>query len=151
MDASDRLIDILLVEDSASDVELTRCAFEEARLGNPLHVVGSGTEALDFIHRRGSYINAPRPDMLLLDLNLPEIDGVDILRLLRRDRTQDDIPIILLTGSRIEQDIAAASDICADGYIAKPLTLESLIGAVHALEKFRIGFMTGLTLKKYIA
>jgi len=151
MSACDRLIDILLVEDSASDVELARCAFEQARLGNPLHVVGSGAEAIDFIRRRGVHANAPRPDMLLLDLNLPEIDGIEILRLLRQDRAHDDISVILLTGSQMERDAVAASDAGADGYIVKPLTLASLIGAVQALAQFRIGFMTGLTLKKHIA
>ena len=127
---------LLLVEDNPGDVRLTREAFESGRIENELHVVPDGTQALDFLHRRGEYADAPRPDLILLDLNLPRTDGEAVLEELKADPEFRSIPVIVLTSSRAEEDVARSYDLHANAYLTKPVDPDEFIETVRAFEKF---------------
>jgi chemotaxis family two-component system response regulator Rcp1 len=129
-------IHILLVEDNPGDVRLTREALRGARVANDLHVVGDGEEAIEYLRRRGRYVDAPRPDIVLLDLNLPRLDGRDVLIDIKSDPDLAKIPIIVLTSSSAERDIQSAYELHANCYISKPVDFTEFLEAVRSLEGF---------------
>jgi CheY-like chemotaxis protein len=129
-------IQILLVEDNPGDVRLTVEALKGAKVANQLHVVGDGEEAIDFLRQRGRHADAPRPDIVLLDLNLPRLDGRDVLADIKADADLAKIPIIVLTSSTAEADIQRAYALHANCYISKPVDFSEFISAVRSLEGF---------------
>lgn len=129
-------IHILLVEDNPGDVRLTREALRGARVANDLQVVGDGEAAIDYLRRRGRYVDAPRPDIVLLDLNLPRLDGREVLMDIKSDPDLAKIPIIILTSSSAERDIHSAYELHANCYISKPVDFTEFIEAVRSLEGF---------------
>lgn len=135
-DGSGDPADILLVEDNPGDVRLTREAFEDGGIDNTLHVATDGVEALDFLHRRGEYEDAPRPDIVLLDLNLPRKDGDEVLDEIRDDPTLERIPVIILTSSRAEEDVARSYDLRANAFLTKPVDPSEFIGVIQSFQQF---------------
>jgi chemotaxis family two-component system response regulator Rcp1 len=129
-------IQILLVEDNPGDVRLTKEALRGAKVANELHVVGDGEEAIDFLRQRGRHADAPRPDIVLLDLNLPRVDGGEVLADIKADPDLAKIPIIVLTSSSAEADIQQAYQLHANCYISKPVDFTEFISAVRSLEGF---------------
>lgn len=137
-----RPIEILLVEDNAGDVRLTQEAFREGKLSNRLTVVGDGVEALAYLRRAGTYAASVRPDIVLLDLNLPKKDGRDVLAEVKGDEQLRRIPIVILTTSTSEQDILKAYDLRANCYITKPVDLEQFLTVVKSIEEFWLSIVT---------
>ena len=129
-------IDLLLVEDSEPDVRLTKEALEEAKVWNRLWVVEDGVEAMDFLYRRGRYADAPRPDLILLDLNLPRKDGRQVLKEIKADPSLRRIPVVILTTSRDEGDVLRAYDLHANCYIPKPVDFNRFMEVVKSIEDF---------------
>jgi two-component system, chemotaxis family, response regulator Rcp1 len=129
-------IRILLVEDNPADVRLTTEAFHEGKVWNRLDVVTDGATALDFLFRRGEHAAAPRPDLVLLDLNLPKRDGREVLAEIKADPVLRRIPVIVLTTSKAEEDVLSSYDLHANCYIVKPVGLEQFIAAVQAIDEF---------------
>jgi two-component system, chemotaxis family, response regulator Rcp1 len=127
---------ILLVEDSPGDVRLTREAMRDARMANELHVVGDGEAALDFLHRRGPYADTPRPDIVLLDLNLPRKDGREVLEEMKADDELRRIPVIVLTTSAAERDVLRSYDLHVNAFVTKPLDLDGFVQVVRSIESF---------------
>ncbi|APX95229.1 response regulator [Natronorubrum daqingense] len=127
---------ILLVEDNPGDVRLTEEAFKQAQIENDLHVVPDGTEALDFCYQRNEHEHAPRPDLILLDLNLPQKSGEAVLQELKTDPDLRSIPIIVLTSSRAEADVLRSYELHANAYLTKPVDPDEFIETVHAFERF---------------
>ncbi len=136
------LVDILLVEDSEDDVELTRAAFDDAHVANRLFVASHGEEAIDFVRRRPPFEDAPRPDLILLDLNLPRKDGREVLEEIKGDPEFSAIPVVILTTSSSDEDIARAYQHHANSYIRKPVTFDGLIEAVKTLQNYWLGMVT---------
>ncbi|MGD0288041.1 MAG: response regulator [Candidatus Binataceae bacterium] len=130
------LIDILLVEDNPGDVRLTREVLKDGKLRNNLFVCGDGEEALEFLRRRGKHANAVRPDLVLLDLNLPRKSGREVLAEVKEDPELRTIPIIVLTTSAAEQDILQTYNLHANCYITKPVDLPQFIKIVHSICDF---------------
>jgi two-component system response regulator len=131
-----RPIEILLVEDSPADILITREAFEEARLLNDIHVVEDGIQAMEFLRREGIYASAPRPDLILLDLNLPRKNGREVLAEIKADNSLKVIPVIILTTSNAHDDILQAYDLHANCYVVKPVGFESFLKAVQTIHNF---------------
>jgi two-component system, chemotaxis family, response regulator Rcp1 len=131
-----RAIEILLVEDNPGDVRLTMEALREARMHNQVHVTKDGVEALAFLLHESPYQAAPRPDLILLDLNLPRKDGREVLAAIKSDPALRRIPVVVLTTSQDEQDILASYDLHANSYIVKPVDLEQFISIVKSIEGF---------------
>lgn len=129
-------IDILLVEDSAGDVRLTVEALREGKILNTLSVARDGVEALAFLHKEGKYANAPRPDLILLDLNLPRKDGREVLTEIKADDSLKRIPVVVLTTSQAEQDILKTYNLHANCYVVKPVELEEFMVVVQSIESF---------------
>ncbi|MBS9376591.1 response regulator [Rhodococcus sp. B50] len=129
-------IDVLLVEDDPGDELITREAFEDNRIGNALHVVRDGAEALDFLYRRGPHLQAPRPDLILLDLNLPKYNGRQVLEKIKSDPDLSDIPVVVLTTSSAEEDIVCSYKAHANAYVTKPVDLDQFTGAVRQIDEF---------------
>lgn len=129
-------VEILLVEDNPGDVRLTREALREGRMPTRLSVVGDGEEAPDFLHRRGRHAAAPRPDLILLDLNLPRMDGREVLAAIKSDDALRRIPVVVLTSSLAEPDVLASYQLSANCYVAKPVDYEQFIRVVRAIEEF---------------
>ena len=129
-------ITILLVEDNPGDVRLTQEVFKEAKMGNRLHVVYDGEEALSFLKKTGKYANAPRPDLVLLDLNLPKRNGLEVLAEIKADENLRRIPVVMLTMSKNEQDILKSYDLHANCFITKPVDLDQFLSVVRAIEDF---------------
>ncbi|HBF35505.1 TPA: response regulator [Candidatus Sumerlaeota bacterium] len=137
MDPSDsRSIHILLVEDSPSDVYLTTRALKEAKVLNELYVAEDGVEALDFLYQRGNYTNAPRPDIIFLDLNLPRKSGREVLAEVKSDPALASIPVVVLTTSQAEEDILETYALHANCYVTKPVDLTQFLGAIKAIQGF---------------
>ena len=135
-------IEILLVEDSPSDIDLTREALEDTRVRNNLSVVTDGVEALAFLRREGKYADAPHPDLILLDLNLPKKDGREVLAEIKADEHLRRIPVVVLTSSQAEKDIAASYDLNANCYVTKPVDLEKFIVVVKSIDVFWLTVVT---------
>lgn len=129
-------IEILLVEDSAADVRLTIEALKEAKMANRLTVVDDGVKAMDFLYKRGGHAGAPRPDLILLDLNLPRKDGREVLAEIKANSDLRRIPIVVLTTSSAEEDILNAYDLHANCYITKPVDFRQFMVVVKAIEDF---------------
>jgi two-component system, chemotaxis family, response regulator Rcp1 len=129
-------IEILLVEDSPGDVRLTREALRDARVLNRVSVVGDGLEALAFLRREGKYPAAPWPDLILLDLNLPRMDGREVLAEIKNDPRLRQIPVVVLTTSQAERDIVETYNLGANCYVTKPVDLEQFLVAVKSIETF---------------
>lgn len=133
---SSRPVEILLVEDNPGDVRLTREALKEGKIRNNLNVAGDGVEALRYLRREGPYAQATRPDLILLDLNLPKMDGREVLEAVKADPALRLIPVVVLTSSAAEQDIARAYDLHANCYVSKPVDLDQFIHVVKSIEDF---------------
>jgi chemotaxis family two-component system response regulator Rcp1 len=131
-----RTIDLLLVEDNPGDVRLTEEALREAPFPVKLSVAKDGVEAVDFLHRRGKYRNAPRPDLILLDLNLPLMNGPEVLSDIKTDPDLKRIPVLVMTSSREPGDIQTAYSLNANSFITKPVQLEDFMSMVQSIENF---------------
>ena len=129
-------IEILLVEDNPADVRLTQEGLKEAKVTNRLHAVMDGKAALDFLHRRGAHRDAPRPDVILLDLNLPGIDGHAVLKQVKDDAALRTIPIVVLTSSEAESDVVRSYEEHANCFISKPIDFDGFLRVIHAVEDF---------------
>lgn len=131
-----RTIHVLLVEDSPGDVRLTQEAFREANIAIKLHVASDGVEAMEFLRREGDHGGAPRPDLVLLDLNLPRMDGREVLALIKADEGLKSIPTVILTTSEAEADIVKSYSLQANSYLSKPVQLEVFEGLVKSINDF---------------
>jgi len=131
-----RPVELLLVEDSPGDVRLTQEALKEGRVINNLTVVHDGEEAIALLRRQGQYANATRPDLILLDLNLPRKSGLEVLAEIKMDPNLQQIPVVVLTTSRAEQDILRTYELHANCYIVKPVDLDQFIGVVQSIKSF---------------
>lgn len=131
-----RPVEILLVEDNPGDARLTQEALREGKFCNNLHHVRDGVEAMAYLHGQGPYCGATRPDLILLDLNLPRKDGREVLSEIRQDGALEFIPVVVLTSSEAEQDILKSYQLRANCYITKPVDLEKFLSIVHAIEDF---------------
>lgn len=138
MDAQkfNRPIEILMVEDNPGDVRLAQEALKENKILNNMHVTMDGEEAMAFLNREGIYEDAPRPDVILLDLNLPKKDGREVLGEIKKDPKLKRIPVVVLTTSRAEEDIIKTYDLHANCYITKPVDLDRFISVVKSIENF---------------
>ncbi len=136
-----RPITILLVEDNLQDIEITRRAFAKGRVHNDLMVVRDGEEALDYLYRRGKFQDqgsSPRPGMILLDLNLPKIGGLDVLQQIKNDESLKNIPVIVLTVSQREQDIVRSYNLGVNTYIQKPVEFDNFMRVVNTVHDYWI-------------
>jgi CheY-like chemotaxis protein len=130
------VVDVLLVEDDPGDVLMTREAFEHHKLRNKLHVVADGVEALQFLRREGEHAEAPRPGLVLLDLNLPRKDGREVLAEIKSDESLRSIPVVVLTTSEAEEDILRSYDLHANAYITKPVDFDRFIEVIRQIDDF---------------
>jgi two-component system, chemotaxis family, response regulator Rcp1 len=129
-------IEILLVEDSPGDVRLTREAFKDAKVHVNLHVASDGADAMAFLGREGKHANAPRPDLILLDLNLPKKDGREVLKEVKESPALKSIPVVVLTTSDSEADVLRSYELHANCYITKPVGLEGFLKVVKSIDNF---------------
>ena len=129
-------IEILLVEDNPGDVRLTQEALRDGKVRNSMHVAADGVEALAFLRREGKFADARRPDVILLDLNLPKKDGREVLAEIKTDPDLRRIPVVVLTTSEAEEDILRAYNLYANAYVAKPVDLDKFIAVVKSIEDF---------------
>jgi chemotaxis family two-component system response regulator Rcp1 len=129
-------IEVLLVEDSAGDVRLTREAFKDAKVLINLHVASDGTEAMTYLRREGVHAGATRPDLILLDLNLPKKDGREVLEEIKQSPILKTIPVVILTTSAAEADILQSYEHHANCYITKPVNLDGFLKVVHSIDSF---------------
>ena len=129
-------LEILLVEDSPSDAKLTEKTFSKAKVLNNLHIVEDGVQAMEFLQQEGNYVDAPYPDLILLDLNLPRKDGREVLIEIKKDPNLSRIPVVVLTTSEDEKDILASYNLHANCYITKPVTLKQFLQVVQLIENF---------------
>lgn len=134
-------VEILLVEDSEPDILLTQEAFEDASVKNRLHVARDGEEALNFLKRQGTYHTAPRPDVILLDINMPRKNGLEVLQEIKADPDLASIPVLILTTSQAEDDVRNAYARHANGYVVKPVGFENFLDAIRAFENFWLTFV----------
>jgi CheY-like chemotaxis protein len=133
---NDQPIEILLVKDNPGDVRLTLEVMKDAKVRNHMSMVKDGVEALAFLRREGDYADAPRPDLILLDLNLPKKDGREVLADIKSDPTLRRIPVVVLTVSKDEEDILKSYDLYANCYVTKPINMEQFIAIVRSIEDF---------------
>jgi two-component system response regulator len=129
-------IEILLVEDNPGDIQLTRIALEDNKMNINLSVAEDGVEALEFLKKKGKYSDAPHPDLVLLDLNLPKKDGREVLAQMKADPILKRIPVVILTTSQAEEDVLKAYNLCANCYITKPVDLDQFVKIVRSIESF---------------
>ncbi len=139
---SSKSVDLLLVEDNPGDVRLTREALKEAKVRNNLYVVEDGVEATAFLHKEGKYADAPRPDVILLDLNLPKKNGPELLAEIKQDPDLRYIPVVILTSSSSEEDIIRSYNLHANCYITKPVNLERFLDVVKSIDNFWLSVVT---------
>jgi len=137
-----RNVEILLVEDSPTDVMITCEALQEARLINNIHIVEDGVQATDFLHKYGDFADVPRPDLILLDLNLPRKSGIEVLAEIKAEPELRSIPVIVLTTSSAEEDIVRSYNLHANSYVVKPVGFDDFIQAVHSIEHFWFNIVT---------
>ena len=135
-------VTILMVEDSEGDARLTEEALKDSKLRIRLETVVDGVEALDFLRKRGPYARSPTPDLILLDLNLPRVGGMEVLEEIKRDDVLRDIPVVVMTSSRAEQDILRSYKLQASCYITKPIGLEQLSNIVRSIDQFWFTIVT---------
>jgi len=133
-DAKD--VDILLVEDNPADVRLTQESLKEVKMSNTLHVVEDGVEAMEFLRKEGKFVDAVRPDLVLLDLNLPRKDGREVLKEIKEDDDLKRIPVVVMTTSDDEQDVLRSYNLHANCYIKKPVDFNQFIAVVKAMDDF---------------
>jgi two-component system, chemotaxis family, response regulator Rcp1 len=131
-----RPIEILLIEDSPTDAELCIEALQRAKVANHLHHVVDGVEAMSFLRRQGQYAQAPRPALIMLDLNLPRKDGREVLAELKQDANLKMIPVVVLTTSRAEQDVLRSYELHANCYITKPVDFQQFLQVIESIEQF---------------
>ncbi|MEU7870599.1 response regulator [Dactylosporangium sp. NPDC049140] len=129
-------IEVLLVEDDPGDVLMTQEAFEEHKVRNKLNVVQDGEEALAYLRREGKYAEATRPDLILLDLNLPRVDGREVLQVIKEDQDLRRIPVVVLTTSQADEDILRSYSLHANAYVTKPVDFDSFIAVVRQIDEF---------------
>ncbi|WP_048190026.1 response regulator [Methanobacterium sp. SMA-27] len=129
-------IEILLVEDNEGDVGLVEEVFEDARIRNIIHVAEDGEEAMQFLNKEKKFVNAPTPDLILLDLNLPGKDGREVLEEIKTNNKLKSIPVVVLTTSKAEEDIIKSYDLHANSYITKPVDFDQFIKVVKSIEDF---------------
>ncbi len=135
-------VEILLVEDNPGDERLTREALKEGKVYHKLHWAKDGVEAMDFLYRRGKWNDAPRPDIILLDLNLPKKDGREVLQDINNDDTLKRIPVVVLTTSKAEEDVLKTYNLHANCYVTKPVDLEKFIVVVRSIDVFWLTVVT---------
>jgi CheY-like chemotaxis protein len=135
-------VEILLVEDNPGDVRLTREALREGKVYNNLHWAKDGVEALEFLRQEGAHAEAPRPDIILLDLNLPKKDGREVLLSIKNDDRFKQIPVVVLTTSEAEEDVLRSYELHANCYITKPVDLEKFITVVQQIDRFWLTVVT---------
>jgi CheY-like chemotaxis protein len=128
--------EILLVEDNPGDVRLLEEAMTEAALSHRLHVVSDGRDALEFVRQQGQYDDAPRPDIVLLDLNLPQLSGEEVLEILKTDDEYCEIPVLMLTSSNAPENVRQAYRLGANAYLTKPVDPDEFVGVVESIEQF---------------
>lgn len=131
-----RPIEILLVEDNPGDIILTKEAFAEAKIKNNIHIARDGEEALLYLNKHNGYEKAVKPDLILLDLNLPKVDGREVLDNIKSDEGLCHIPVVVLTSSESEQDILETYELHANSYVVKPINLEQFVSVINAIENF---------------
>ncbi|ERH05978.1 MAG: HoxA-like transcriptional regulator [Halonotius sp. J07HN4] len=136
MNGTDSPVEILLAEDNPGDVTLTKKALEEGNLTNNFHVVTDGVEPLGFLRQEGEYADAPRPDLVLLDLNMPRKDGKAVLEAMQADEGLSRIPVVVLTSSESEADIARSYELNANAYLTKPVDFDGFVEIVDRIEEF---------------
>ena len=136
MTDSGKPVEILLAEDNPGDAKLTQKAFEQGNILNNLHIVENGVEAMDFLNQRGEYEAKPRPDLVLLDLNMPRKDGWDVLEEINEDPELRRLPVIVLTSSEAEADIVKSYELQANAYLTKPVDYSGFMDVVRSLEEF---------------
>ena len=136
MSAPNDPVEILLAEDNPGDVMLTKKALEQGKLANNLHVTTDGVDALQFLRQEGEYEDAPRPDLVLLDLNMPRKDGEDVLEEMQADASLRRIPVVVLTSSESEEDIAKSYELNANAYPTKPVDFDGFVEIVNRMEDF---------------
>src|SRR5687768_14957058 len=130
------VIDVLLVEDDPGDVLLIREAFEDNKVHNRLHVASDGVEAIEFLRKQGENVGAPTPDLVLLDLNLPRMDGREVLAEIKADEDLRSIPVVVLTTSKAEEDVLRSYKLHANAYVTKPVDFERFIEVVRQIDEF---------------
>ncbi|WP_433262239.1 response regulator [Actinosynnema sp. CS-041913] len=130
------VVDVLLVEDDPGDALMTQEAFEHHKIRNQLHVVRDGVEALEFLRREGEHADAPRPGLILLDLNLPKMDGREVLAEVKADQSLRTIPVVVLTTSEAEEDILRSYNLHANAYVTKPVDFDRFIEVVRQIDDF---------------
>ena len=135
-------VEILLVEDNPGDYRLTQEALHEGKVYNNLHWAKDGVEALDFLNQRGKHAAAPRPDIILLDLNLPKKDGREVLSEIKADADLKAIPVVILTTSKAEEDVLRSYDLHANCYVTKPVDLDKFIVVVQSIDRFWLTIAT---------
>ncbi|MDM7856175.1 response regulator [Cellulomonas alba] len=131
-----KIIDVLLVEDDPGDVLMTREAFEDNKLNNRLAVVPDGVTAMEFLRKEGEFVDAPTPDLILLDLNLPRMDGREVLAALKADADLRSIPVVVLTTSEAEEDVVRSYALHANAYVTKPVDFDAFINVVRQIDDF---------------
>jgi CheY-like chemotaxis protein len=136
-----RVVDVLLVEDDPGDVLMTREAFADFKVHNQLHVVTNGVDAMAFMRREGEYADAPRPDLVLLDLNLPKMDGREVLAAVKDDPELRAIPIVVLTTSEAEEDVVSSYSLHANAYVTKPVDFDRFIDVVRQIDDFFVSIV----------
>lgn len=132
----EREVQVLLVEDDPGDVLMTREAFQDHKLRNELHVVNDGEQALQFLRQEGEFAGRPRPDLVLLDLNLPRMDGREVLQAIKSDPELSSIPVVVLTTSEAEDDVLRSYSLHANAYVTKPVDFERFINVVRQIDDF---------------
>ncbi|MDE3075448.1 MAG: response regulator [Chloroflexota bacterium] len=137
-----RPVEVLLVEDNPGDVRLTIEALKDGKIRNNLHVASDGVEALEFLRSQGKYAGAERPDLILLDLNLPKKDGREVLAEIKEDAGLASIPVVILTTSKAEEDILRSYALQANCYVTKPVDLDQFLSVVKAIEHFWLSVVT---------
>jgi len=135
-------VEILLVEDNPGDVRLTQEALKEGKVYNNLHWAKDGVEALEFLKQQGKHAKAPRPDIILLDLNLPKKDGREVLAMIKKDSDLKHIPVVVLTTSEAEEDVLKSYELHANCYVTKPVDLEKFIHVVQSIDRFWLTVVT---------
>ncbi|MCP3705569.1 response regulator [Paraburkholderia sp. CNPSo 3274] len=139
---SEQMFHILMVEDSPTDVMMTREALDYYKVLNPLHIAEDGVEAIEFLKREGKHATAPRPGLIILDLNLPRKSGQEVLQELKTDPELKNIPVVVLTTSKAEEDVAKSYGLHANCYITKPVDFEKFVEVVRSINDFWLGVVT---------